>query len=136
MGLDINMLAEYCDTDRPPKWRLLPYRFKETEGYWLYAILADVRNSFDIVPIDSPRGFPKDYSYNNLMWGPDPDDGFSPSWLTFKEIFDYPYWDNAAPHQPETLRRWGESFLNELNECMKMGWDRKPKNYRVVFNFD
>lgn len=63
-------------------------------NYSLFSILADVRNDYEIIPIDYPRGLPDNLS-NELavekeIWE---GDGHSYSYFTFKEILDYD-WEN------------------------------------------
>lgn len=80
------------------KERQEPYRFNEWiydgRNYCLFAILANVRNSFNISPIVAPRGVPSDVSayvqqeVDNWGWGI-----HSHSYLTLDEIVNY-NWDN------------------------------------------
>jgi hypothetical protein len=143
------MLAEYRDNDcSDGQWKILPFEFKEDRHYCLFAILADVRNGINETrkkPISAPRGFPGDYSElkkefmeEYLFFGPCLDgDGHSTSWLTFKEIFEYPDWDKPASDNVKTYREYCQYFLDELAECMKLGWSsNRAEEYRIVFNFD
>ncbi len=62
----------------------------EGRSYTLFAILADVRNYDDLVPMSAPRGLPKDISPRvrgiaEEFGGV----GHSHSWYTFKELRDY-----------------------------------------------
>lgn len=37
--------------------------YYQDRNYFLFAILADVRNGYDVVPLSKPRGVPKDSCY-------------------------------------------------------------------------
>jgi hypothetical protein len=56
-------------------------------NYFLFSVLADVRNYSEIVPISKPKGFPKDYEGDLI--GHWEYDGHSRSWLTLQEILSY-----------------------------------------------
>lgn len=65
-------------------------------NYEAFAILAGVRNRFDITPISEPRGLPSDMSDAvRSLTSYDSEDGevglgdHSQSWLTVQEILDY-----------------------------------------------
>ena len=101
MGCDIHGWAEIKENDQ---WKLCDSVFTDWRGnptsefydgrnYQLFSILANVRNSNKITPISLPKGMPYDYSaeYKKEIkdWGLD---GHSHSYLTLKEIQEYP-WD-------------------------------------------
>lgn len=65
-------------------------------NYNLFAILAGVRNKYDIIPIKEPRGLPEDLSPNVLRESEYAEgDGHSYSYYTFKELKEYD-WDNNS----------------------------------------
>lgn len=74
------------------------YVWFDDRNYNLFAILADVRNGFDFVPISEPRGLPDDLSpeVQKIADGMDDEESndvslgdHSQSWLTLKELLDY-----------------------------------------------
>jgi hypothetical protein len=84
--------------DEGAKWamRAVGVTWFDERNYELFAILAGVRNRFDIEPISLPRGLPDDLSDEaRALDNYDGDDGdvylgdHSQSWLTVKEILDY-----------------------------------------------
>lgn len=81
-------------------------------NYHVFAMLADVRNGLGfagvethkpIDPISEPRGYPSDLTVDEdevslKLWGNDPDIKYwmgdhSHSWLTIKEVIEWPGWD-------------------------------------------
>lgn len=64
--------------------------FYNSRNYSLFAVLAGVRNNYDIKPIAEPKGLPTDISdivkTDSDRWDCD---GHSHSWLTLKELLDY-----------------------------------------------
>lgn len=107
MGCDIHMYAEVKRRDEweavgrvfedesNAAWEIHPYTGR---NYDLFAVLADVRNSFGIRPIAEPRGVPDDvsrYVRNEFTkWGCN---GHSASWLTVSELEAYP-WNEINTH--------------------------------------
>lgn len=92
-------------------------------NYNLFAILANVRNSFDFVPIAEPRGLPDDLSdeVKALVDPSDDDDSndvwlgdHSHSWLTVQELLDYDW------NQETAEGGWVDPWNFEL-------WRRKGK---------
>jgi len=107
-------------------------------NYFLFSILADVRNSYDIKPISEPRGIPDDCCFpikyvTNLWHG----DGHSHSYFTLKELIDVD-WDSYCnctnPKQPFNRTHWLDDFKLTLNKLKEI--DSNPENVRCVFFFD
>lgn len=71
----------------------------ESRNYILFALLANVRNQYNLTPISQPKGLPKDITISvkeeSNEWGTD---GHSHSWLTLKELIEF---------------NWENEFLNE-----------------------
>ncbi len=110
MGTDINLYVEvkkdgkWINVDEWNKrgyWWTVPHekRLYDGRNYRLFSVLADVRNWYDtpyeILPIlEENRGLPKDIDpelfekTNDFILG----ECHSCSWLTLKELLDYP-WD-------------------------------------------
>jgi len=147
MGCDIHM---YPEVKKGDKWEFV-YKYKpddfwkeddcpkdranyyawEDRYYYLFAILADVRNAWDLKPIAEQRGLPIDVSDGTAKEWEDDGDGHSHSWLSLKELLDFD-WKKAfsetkSPFDNEaTVLKWIEK-LKELGD---------PENVRVVFWFD
>jgi len=72
----------------------------DDRNYNLYAILANVRNGYDLIPIAYPKGLPEDVSdeikSNSDDWC---GDGHSHSWFTFKELLDFDWKNNSIENE-------------------------------------
>lgn len=66
MGCDIHIIVEIKKDD---KWMYVPERPESyrSRNYRLFAVLADVRNSFDIACFE-PKGIPEDISGKQFAW--------------------------------------------------------------------
>ena len=96
-------------------------------NYSLFAILADVRNDYGLIPIAKPRGLPDDTSIH------DTDDGHSAPghvWLgehsfshaTLAELLAYDYREVVD-----------QEWFDFLEACRPLG---DPENVRLVWGFD
>lgn len=98
--------------------------FYDSRNYRLFSLLADVRNSGDIQPIDYPRGIPKDASETFLhecrMWGMN---AHSHSYLSLREVLeiDSNFWIEIN----------AENFIEPLREIKG-----DPDEIRICFFFD
>lgn len=96
-------------------------------NYYLFSILADVRNSGDEEVIDDPRGIPQDASFGYLYkcdrWA---GDAHSHSYFTLRELLDVD-WDK---YDEEYL----EPFLLMLEGLKSI--DSDFNKVRVCFFFD
>ena len=95
-------------------------------SYYLFAILADVRNgSGGIEPIDYPRGIPDDassgYKYVVDRWD---GDGHSHSYFTLDELINFDW---------SKYEMLGE-FMETIEQMKSI--DPDPKNVRCCFFFD
>jgi hypothetical protein len=95
-------------------------------SYYLFAILADVRNgSGGIEPIDYPRGIPDDassgYKYAVDRWD---GDGHSHSYFTLDELINFDW---------SKYEMLGE-FMETIEQMKSI--DPDPKNVRCCFFFD
>lgn len=163
MGCDIHL-----HTERKIKgsWVNLHSDLGVDRNYTLFAILADVRNYGENVPINSPKGVPTDASKEYLQSVEDMDtDGHSHSYLTLQEILDYlpeaqvKYTGMISQEQSDQLdtgvlptswcrstnatgflyREWydSESSLVDLVDNMKLlQCDVPDTDIRIVFYFD
>ncbi len=107
----------------------IPYeeRFYSVRNYYLFAILADVRNSGYVTPLEQPRGIPDDcsmaYSYIIKKWG---SDSHSHSYFTLEELLKVDW----SIYNELYLSRFIETI-----ERMKTV-DTDPNKVRCVFFFD
>ena len=114
------------------RWELQEDGWSHEEAYWsrnyyLFSILADVRNGGDVDPISYPRGVPKDassaYSYMVQRWD---SDAHSHSYFTLEELLevDWNQFDNE----------YLEEFLKVIQNLKSI--DSDPKKVRICFFFD
>jgi hypothetical protein len=108
---------------------IVPYskEFYSRRNYYLFSILADVRNDGSVYPLDYPRGIPNDcssgYSYITKQWG---GKVHSHSYFTLKELLDV-NWDN---YKMEYL----SDFMKTIEKMKTI--DDNPNKVRCVFFFD
>ena len=152
MGCDIHMQVEYrTKVDGTMQWwdgnlyevnkfhdsypddpkYIRVHLINERRNYTLFGLLAGVRN-YNIKPIASPRGFPKDVSKSIAeeydSWG---SDAHSASWLTLAELM------NAARSHPNLL----DDLVAELQEYFNRIFPNPAplitqNELRIVFWFD
>jgi hypothetical protein len=88
---------------------------KISRDYWLFSILAGVRNYCGVVPISMPRGLPSDISpvtsLDRQIWG---SDGHSDSFITSSEI-------------PLVEKRWlsredSRGGIRQVGTCFGTDW--------------
>lgn len=100
------------------------YNFR---NYYLFSILAGVRNGGYVEPISEPRGIPKDcsygYKYSCEMWK---GDAHSHSYFTLEELLNID-WSIYDKH-------YINIFLNTIEELKRI--DKDPKKVRICFFFD
>lgn len=130
-----------------------PHKYIDRD-YFLFAILADVRNDYPDEKktpfIEEARGIPDDVSAEVKavfdMWG---EDGHSHSWFLLPEVTGWKHWDDKITYTQTdfkskqlikkqvttTLRKRCKSFWdNVLKPMSKLCQD--PNNVRMVFCFD
>ena len=83
MSCDINIAAE---VRRNGTWSKLEVELPESTNYITFAILADVRNRYDVPCISPPRGIPDDLAseHEDTEFGE-----HSQSWLYLSELLEY-----------------------------------------------
>lgn len=115
----------------------------DDRNYELFAMLADVRNYYDIVPICEPRGLPDDVS-------PEVREGFDNiwcegtfGWLTVAELKAYDWertFEDGWRKKTHTYREAAGSFYTETIpklERLARGWFlRDDDSVRIVFWLD
>jgi hypothetical protein len=112
-------------------WNKEDYWINESKyssrNYYLFSILADVRNYNVIDPISEPKGIPDDASFGYLYcakkWQ---GDAHSHSYFTLKELLDVDW----SVYKLEYL----ETFLDVIEDLK--GIDEDPSKVRICFFFD
>jgi len=123
-------------------------------NYTMFACLANVRNYDNVKPISEPKGIPKDVSDEAKEdiegWGVD---GHSHTWLTWKEIKEYDWYNNKYyEHRVIEFTKDGIKKVKpewkSMKEAISSGWqllfdlmERLAKEYgdenvRLVIWFD
>ena len=106
------------------------YKPLEKRDYYLFSILADVRNDSDLVSICPRKGFPDDMSpeveRKAVYWE---DGAHSASWLTLYEL-DTHDWDQYKYQNWETITQEVIPQMEALSE------DGVGEDVRIVFWFD
>lgn len=97
-----------------------------SRNYYLFSILADVRNSGDVEPICEPRGIPEDassgYKYMTDRWD---GDAHSHSYFTLEELLSVDW----RKYDTENI----EHFLKVVEDLKKID---TPDKVRICFFFD
>lgn len=113
-------------------------RIWKSRWYFLFAVLAGVRNAWSIEPISEPKGCPFDASPQVLRekeW--DGSDGHSHSWLTMKEIVDWDGWDKVTEDGKTTREILQEFWDTSVDRMQGLLTSRvTPEDIRIVFWFD
>jgi hypothetical protein len=107
-------------------------RIWTSRWYYLFAILAGVRNQWGIKPIADKKGFPLDasdevreeYEYWDFS-------GHSHSWLTLKEIEEWDGWDSATQDVRDNFTK---TTIERMQE--KLTTSVTSDDVRMVFWFD
>lgn len=118
--------------------------FYRGRNYYLFAVLADVRNGWDIKPIDEPRGIPTDLSERvQTIIDAWKGDGHSHSYFTLKELLDvdwekYHYIEEEEDGPPYIINKKKVNYLSDFMETIDKlkKLDSDPNNIRIVFFFD
>jgi hypothetical protein len=135
MGTDIHGVIQSRYRDGQP-W-FTDKGIEDERNYRVFAALADVRNGYGfagipthkaITPISTPRGLPADFEYDEAN-----EDGWlgdhSFSWLTIKELVEWPGWD-------QTLKETGvisrEAFADWVPGSTPSGWSGDIRGGGVI----
>ena len=117
------------------KWELedgnwhVPYNLEFYGGrnYYIFSILADVRNGSGVEPINYPKGIPDDastgYLYKCDQWD---SDAHSHSYFTLEELLNVDW----SQYDSEYI----DEFMETLEKMKKI--DEDPLNVRCCFFFD
>ena len=167
MGCDIHMYVEIKSTTNiNTNWRCGDYfrvydplaedltmtrvELYSDRDYSLFAVLADVRNSYLIDYISEPKGLPDDVTeYVKREYGAWGNDAHSCSYFTLQELIDY-----HDEHKPQDLMGYDvlkplidklKQRANELDLIWDFEWNNsltsgvaynKASRIRIVFWFD
>jgi hypothetical protein len=117
----------------------VPYgkRYWIERNYLLFAILADVRNRYNIQPISQPKGLPEDVSPEVKKQSDDENgDAHTRSWLTLKELLEYDWQQKFEDDNDEIfpLEAMVIPFVSEF--IPRLSKIDEPENVRMVFWFD
>ncbi|WP_139997451.1 hypothetical protein [Paenibacillus paridis] len=151
MGTDIHVYIEQrINKDQTEwisvdEWLYTPYlggvgvqkHLWEDRNYLLFAILADVRNRYNIHPISLPKGLPDNASPEVKNQSDiENEDAHTRSWLTLKELLEYDWMQKMEDDNNEmfSLEALVIPFVNEfIPRLSEIG---EPENVRMVFWFD
>lgn len=106
-------------------------------NYLLFAILANVRNDYNIQPISQPKGLPEDVSPEVKNQSDEENgDAHTRSWLTLKELLEYDWQQEFEDDNSEIfpLEAMVIPFVSEF--ILRLSKIDKPENVRMVFWFD
>lgn len=143
MGCDIHLCTErkfdnkWINTDYWQLNPLYPHReenqYEQVEvysdrNYGLFSILAGVRSDGTFIPIDNPRGLPKDMTIQTKEYLVDywDNDGHSHSYLYLDELYNY--WINT----PEEIERQGILIGDVLKDFDVLG--KEPRGWCMNYN--
>lgn len=105
----------------------------QDRNYVLFAILADMRNEWDIEPISQPRGFPDDMS--GYMRREAQELEHTPSWLSLAELVAHD-WDGLSV-KVGTHHEVCADFVDEtIPALQKLAAFPQVQDVRIVFYFD
>lgn len=149
MGCDIHLYVETREGDvwvcadnlvnrYGEDWLSADDPFYHTRNYGMFAILADVRNSWGINPIADQRGVPDDLSDGlRPLFAQWELDAHSYTWLTFSDLLNFDWTQEittggyaGTPYHEIAGREWLATMmrLSRLN--------KSPDDIRIVFFFD
>ena len=107
----------------------------EDRNYRLFAVLAGVRNNYDVTPISPPRGLPVDASdetkqYHNSYGS----DAHSESFLTLEELEQYQHWEH--PIHGDLFKGTIDKLRNLTRQHSYPEYEIRADDVRIVFWFD
>lgn len=123
--------------DTPSEGMRLSKRYWTDRNYLLFAILANVRNRYNIQPISLPKGLPYDVS-PELKKQSDEENGdaHTRSWLTLKELLEYD-WQQTMEDDNEEIFPYEELVIPFVSDFIpRLSKIDEPENVRMVFWFD
>jgi len=140
--------GDYCFRGRGD----IPTHWYMQRNYLLFSVLANVRNDEgNPIPfITDQRGMPDDLSPEmQELYDPDCTDLHSHTWMTLKEVLDWPHWNKPLGQkiakyeggkivdekQRKTIREWCSSFWDvSIRKMKKLRKD--PADVRLLMWFD
>lgn len=139
---DNPLMTEWISVDEwinDPRLEIMEVRqrYWEDRNYLLFAILANVRNQYNIQPISLPKGLPDDVS-PEVKKQSDEENGdvHTRSWLTLKELLEYD-WQQTMEDDNEEIYPYEELVIPFVSEFIsRLSKIDEPENVRMVFWFD
>lgn len=138
-----NEFAVLYKEENEPIWHIdYDDRIWGKRWYFLFAVLAGVRNAWDLTPISEKKGLPEDASDEikqaSERWKAD---GHSHSWLSLKEINEWDGWDIEIKDDfggETTYRKFLAEFHDKTVKRMmtKVNHNVTEEDVRIVFWFD
>ena len=137
MGTDITAYFEIRIDD---EWHFFG-QVEFDRDYYLFALMADVKNNGEVKPIALPKGLPEDLStptillldyYNEY-------NKFGESWLSYKEILKvlaYINEESILGHKDVMTEHYNLGAFIERWEEIKLNPDYLVQDTRLVFWFD
>ena len=143
MGADIHGVVQTRRKNNPEAKWVNELEVESSRNYWLFSVLADVRNHNDFTPVDNPRGLPGDFELYDLsvtlywndieVWMGD----HSFTHYTPRELLDWDGWDQVGGELGDrgTVREACHVFLKWL-EYVEAKYTNIHKDVRIVIGFD
>ncbi len=111
-------------------------RYWTDRNYLLFAILANVRNHYNIQPISLPKGLPDDVSPEVKNQSDEENYAHTRSWLTLKELLEYD-WQQTMADDNEEIFPYEELVIPFVSDFIpRLSKIDEPENVRMVFWFD
>lgn len=112
-------------------------RYWKDRNYLLFAILANVRNRYNVQPISAPKGLPDDVSPEVKNQSDEENgDAHTRSWLTLKELIEYD-WQQTMEDDNEVISPYEELVIPFVSAFIpRLSKIDEPENIRMVFWFD
>lgn len=140
--IDNPLITEWISVD---EWIYNPYfevkevrkRYWTDRNYLLFAVLANVRNLYNIQPISLPKGLPDDASPEVKNQSDEENgDAHTRSWLTLKELLQYD-WQQTIEDDNEEIFTFEELVIPFVSDFIpRLSKIDEPDNVRMVFWFD
>ena len=137
MGCDIHSILQVKENNQ---WvsKEIGVTFR---NYDAFAILAGIRNPYDLIPISPQRGLPEDFNIVDYDLHPDTiespyhrPDGYymgeyGYGWVLLSEIFEYR--DKMKPEDLDKIQ-----YLYNWAKTINIKYKNEYKEFRLVFGFD
>lgn len=138
MGCDIHAKVQRRVNGQ---WQDVRGRWFDFRSYRSFAVMCGVRSHYggNLVPMSEPKGLPPDYVDEVKPSGfAEFEDLHSRSWLTLKEMLEYPHWETVLTERDETapIRELAHYLWDEMHKLKALSLGADPADMRVIFGFD